>query len=362
MEFIGIDLHKKESQICILSELGELVLEERIKTDRDEFKKMFAERGLCRIVLESSTESEWVATCLEATGCEVVVADPNFAPMYATRSKKVKTDKRDARALADACRLGGYRKAHRSSAGQRQVRAQLTVREALVRTRTRYIAVARAMVRQQGLRVGSGGAEGFSARLGKLELPQEMTETLKPLVALLKKLNQQIEKADRRIALGNRKDKRCVRLQTAPGVGPITAAAFVSTIDDAARFKNAHQVEAYVGLVPSERSSGEKQNRGGITKAGPPRLRWLLVQAAWGIVRSKGTESAPLRNWTLNIVKRRGYKVGVVALARKLCGIMFAMTRDERDFEWTKATGGGAVGVSEQWQALLAGPAAQATT
>jgi transposase len=217
------------------------------------------------------------------------------------------------------------------------------------------------MVRQQGLRVPSGGAEGFCDRLAKVELPAEVTETLKPLVALLAKLNQQIKKTEQRIALGNKKDKRCMRLQTAPGVGPITAAAFVSTIDDASRFKNAHQAEAYIGLVPSERSSGEKQNRGGITKAGPPRLRWLLVQAAWGVVRSKSEESAPLRNWTMNIVKRRGYKVGVVALARKLCGILFAMMRDEKEFEWTKATDGSGVAASEKWQALMNDKQTEAT-
>jgi transposase len=353
MEFIGIDLHKKESQICILSETGELILEQRIKTEREQFKKMFEDRGPCRIVIESATESEWAARCLEELGCEVVVADPNFAPMYATRSKKVKTDKRDARALADACRLGGYRKAHRSSDEQRAVKNQLTVREALVRTRSRYISVVRAMLRQQGLRISSGGAESFGSRLTKVELPIETKETIKPLLTLMAKLNQQIKKADKKIALGNKKDPRCMRVQTAPGVGPITAAAFISTIDNTERFKNAHQVEAYVGLVPSERSSGEKQNRGGITKAGPPRIRWLLVQAAWGIVRSKTEESAPLRNWTLNIVKRRGYKVGVVALARKLCGILFAMTRDERDFEWTKATSGKGLAQSKKWQELL---------
>lgn len=83
VEFVGIDLHKKESQICILSKTGELVLEERLTTDRERFMKFFADRGPCRIVVESSTESEWVARCLEEIGCEVVVADPNFAPMYA---------------------------------------------------------------------------------------------------------------------------------------------------------------------------------------------------------------------------------------------------------------------------------------
>jgi len=119
---------------------------------------------------------------LEEVGCEVVVADPGFAPMYATRSKKIKTDKRDARALADACRIGGYRKAHRCSDAQREVKAQLTVREALVRTRSRYISIVRSMVRQHGLRVATGAAETFCDRLTKVALPAEVAQVVKPLV------------------------------------------------------------------------------------------------------------------------------------------------------------------------------------
>ena len=104
MDHIGIDVHKRDSQIYILAEGGE-VIERRIRT-------------------EASTDSEWVARCLEALGHEVIVADPNFAPMYATRSRKVKTDRRDARALAEACLLGAYRPAHRLSDPQRHVREQ----------------------------------------------------------------------------------------------------------------------------------------------------------------------------------------------------------------------------------------------
>jgi transposase len=112
-----------------------------------------------KILIESSTESEWVARCLEELGHEVVVADPNFAAMYATRSRKVKTDRRDARTLAEACRLGAYRPAHRASDRQRQVRAQLAVREALVRTRTKYISLVGALLRSEGYRIKSGNAE-----------------------------------------------------------------------------------------------------------------------------------------------------------------------------------------------------------
>jgi len=98
MEYVGIDLHKKESQICVLTETGE-VIERRIRTEPPRFAEMFGGRPRARILVEASTESEWVARCLEALGHEVVVADPNFAPMYATRTRKVKTDRRDARAL-----------------------------------------------------------------------------------------------------------------------------------------------------------------------------------------------------------------------------------------------------------------------
>jgi transposase len=117
-----------------------LIIERRIRTERERFAAVLGERPRAKILIEASTESEWVARCLEELGHEVVMADPNFAAMYATRSRKVKTDLRDARTLAEACRLGAYRPAHRTSNRQRHVRAQLSVREALVQTRARYIA------------------------------------------------------------------------------------------------------------------------------------------------------------------------------------------------------------------------------
>ena len=138
MDHIGIDVHKRESQLCILAEGGELI-EQRIRTEPERFTAVLGNRPRARIVIEASTDSEWVARCLEALGPEVIVADPNFAPMYATRTRKVKPDRRDARALADACVLGAYRRAHRLSDPQRHGRGRLLVRDALVRTRTRDI-------------------------------------------------------------------------------------------------------------------------------------------------------------------------------------------------------------------------------
>src|SRR6266850_3924139 len=129
MDHIGIDVHRRESQIYILAEGGE-VIERRIRTEPERFDAVLGTRPRARIVIEASTDSEWVARCLEALGHEVIVADPNFAPMYATRTGKVKTDRRDARALAEACLLGAYRPAHRLSDRQRHVRGRLGVRDA----------------------------------------------------------------------------------------------------------------------------------------------------------------------------------------------------------------------------------------
>jgi transposase len=117
-------------------------------------------------------------------------------------------------------------------------------------------------------------------------------------------------------------------LRSVPGVGPVTAAAFLAAVDDAQRFHHAHQLEAYLGLVPLEYSSGETQRRGPITKAGHSRPRWQLIQAARSILRCRPPAAEALRTWALRIAARRGTHVAVVALARRLAGILYALLRD----------------------------------
>ena len=332
MDSIGLDLHKRESQLCIVAVDG-AVTERRIVTSRERFAAVLGARSRARVLLEAGTESEWVAQCLEGLGHEVIVADPNFAPMYATRVRRVKTDRRDARTLAEALALGAYRPAHRVSVARRHVRAELLVREALVRTRTRYIAIAKALVRRDGLRVAGCAAEHVMTRIAALPLSPALAAELAPLMTVCAPLTAEIDAADARIAQVMREDATAARLATAPGVGPITATAVVATIDDIARFRTAHQFEAYLGLVPGERSSGEKRRIGRITKAGNPRARYLLVEAAWRILRTKTSDTAVLRAWAQRIAVRRGKPVAVVALARRLAGILFAMWRDTTAYD-----------------------------
>jgi transposase len=335
MDTIGLDLHKRESQLAIKGADG-TITERRIVTSRERFTAVLGTRPHARILLEASTESEWVARHLEALGHEVIVADPNYAPMYATRSRRVKTDKRDARTLLDACGQGTYRRAHRLSEPRRHVRAELAVREALVRTRTRYVALAKALVRRDGLRVPSSAAERVGAHLRALALSPALAAELEPLLTVLTPLNAAIATADQRVGALEASDPIVALLMTAPGIGAVTASALVATIDDITRFHSAHQCEAYLGLVPGERSSGEQRRIGPITKAGNRRTRWLLVEAAWRILRSKDPASAALRTWALTIAARRGKRIAVVALARRLAGIVYAMWRDGVPYDGTR--------------------------
>lgn len=323
-----MDLGKKESQIAIITEAGELV-EKRMRTERERLMQYFKGRPPSRILMEASTVSEWVARLLEEVGHEVVVADPNYAPMYAQRSRRVKTDKRDALALADACKLGAYRPAHRTSEEQRHVRALLTVRDSLVRSRARLVTLTQAVLSRDGFRVPTGSSGCFGDRVGTLKLPELLRAEIASLLAALPSLNEQIEILDEKLGEVASRDERVRRLMTMPEIGPVTAVAFVATLDEARRFRGAHQVEAYLGLVPREWSSSEVQRRGHITKAGNSRMRWLLVEAAWRLAtHRKRPETQALREWAERIARRRGQRVAVVALARKLSGILYAMWRD----------------------------------
>lgn len=332
MAYVGIDLHKNASQVCIYDEETERYVERRVRTNFDGLRRALEKHPCSKVLLEASTESEWVAQWLEELGHEVIVADPNFAPMYARRNRRIKTDRRDARALCDACRHGTYRATHRRSAERRRWQAQLRVREAMVRSRTKFISQMRALVRQRGHRVPSGAARTFATRVEALELPADLVELLAPLLSLLGELNERIANCDEKLKEIVREDEVVQRLCTTVGVGPVTAVSFVATVDRVERFESARSLRCYLGLVPRERSSSERRQLGAITKQGHTRTRSLLVEAAHCILRNRREETAHLRAWAERIRARRGLRIAAVALARKLAGILFAMWRDGTTF------------------------------
>lgn len=332
MEYGAIDLHTKESEIRIIDETGTVVFERRIATTRARLTDVFGSLAPLRILLESGTGSAWVAQHLEAMGHAVVVADPNYTPMYGQRTRRIKTDRRDVAALADANRLGIYRAAHRVSAPQRDIRRRLRVRDQLVHVRRQAINLMRAQLRSEGVRVPTGAAETFVARFQASAVSAAVREAMAPLLELLAALAPLLGQAEQWTRQAAKADPVARRLMTAPGVGPVVALAFQATVDDVGRFATPGAVTSYLGLVPREDSSGERQRKGAITKAGPSRMRVLLIQSAWHLWRSPAG-SATLHAWARRLGERRGRRIAVVALARRLARILWAMWRDGRNFE-----------------------------
>jgi len=335
MEYGAIDLHTKESEIRIIDEDGTVRFERRMATTRERLTAVFGRRQPMRILVESGTGSEWVAQHLETLGHQVVVADPNYAPMYGARTRRIKTDRRDVAALAEANRRGLYRAAHRVSTAQRDVRRRLRVRDQLVHVRRQAINVLRAQLRSDGVRVPTGAAETFAARFERSAVSSAAREAMAPLLELLAAVAPLIVQAEQWTRSTARVDVVAQRLMTAPGVGPVVALAYQATIDDVRRFATPGAVASFLGLVPREDSSGERQRKGAITKMGPPRMRALLIQSAWHVWRSPAG-SATLHAWVRRLGERRGRRVAIVALARRLARILWAMWRDARDFDATR--------------------------
>lgn len=331
MEYGAIDLHQRYTWIRLVTADGAEILEKRVATTREALTVAFAGRPRARILIESSTESEWVAQTIEACGHEVVVASPGYALMYGHRDSRIKTDRRDVRALAEACRLGIYRLAHRVSAEQRARRRELKVRELLVRQRTALINLLRAELRQEGLRLRSCAADSVVRQYRALAVPTAVAEGVSLVIAALEDLSDAIAASTAALTTAAKADPVVQRLQTAPSVGPITSLTYRAVIDDVCRFRDARGVTAYLGLVPTEDSSGDRQRKGRITKAGPAGLRVLLIQASWGIWRQRKGGGA-LHGWVERLAARRGRRIAVVALARRLARILYAMWRDGKDY------------------------------
>lgn len=332
MVYGAIDLHTRYSHIRIVDADGVVVRHERVLTTRERLVTAFSRVGPVRILVEASTESEWVAQALEDAGHEVIVADPNYGPMYGTLRRRVKTDDRDVTALCEANRRGWYRAVHRVSRAQRTLRQRLGVRRQLVRMRSSLIAQLRAILRQEGLRLPSGTTAAIDARLARVAVPPALQAVLTPVLEALRALTPLIAQEDRALSALADADPIVRRLQSVPGVGPIVGLTYRATLDRVDRFPSAEHVSSCLGLVPCEDSSGERRQRGHITKTGSSEARSMLIQAAWLCWRSRRAPTQHLRTWADALAARRGKRIAVVAFARRLSRILFAIWRDGTTF------------------------------
>ena len=236
----------------------------------------------------------------------------------------------------DTLHRGTYRTAHLRSDAEQANKLRLDARSRLVETRTKHISAVRACFSQCGIPLKMGEASKFAATAEAevSKLPEAVQATVHVELELLAFVTSRIAALDAAIEKSIAGNQTVARLMTAPSVGRITAAVYASTIDDPNRFQSGGQVASFLGLVPSETSSGERRLLGRVTKAGPAYLRNLLVQAAWSIWRSsRNADAAGLRAWMQRIALKRGKNIAVVATARKLAVLLWAMWKKEQDFD-----------------------------
>ena len=329
MEHLAIDLGGRESQICVRSESGEILEERRYPTAA--LGRYLATRPRSRVVVETCSEAFGVADAALGAGHEVRVVPATLVRSLGVGARRLKTDRRDARVLSEvSCRID-LPSVHVPSRESRERKAMCGMREALVGTRTKLVNTVRGWLRADGRRPRSGELSTFTARVRALAIEVPLPAYLERQLRIIDELNRVIGEADRELAAMAKTHSVARRLMTTPGVGPATAVRFVAALDEISRFSGAHAVESYLGLVPGEDSSAERKRRTSITKAGPTALRWCLVQAAWAARRTRRKD--PMHRWAEAIEKRRGARVAVLALARKLAGILFAIWRDGTVYE-----------------------------
>jgi transposase len=321
---VGVDLGDQWSNYCILGLAGETLAEGQFRTRRQETSEFFKDLATSRVVVEVGTHSAWVREVIAGLGHEVLVANPRL--MEGSKRRRRKNDRIDANKLA---RLGRtdpkslYPIQHRST----EVREDLLVlraRDALVASRTELINTVRALVKTMGARLSSCSSEAF-AKKAEMDIPNELRETLQPLLRLIATLNDEIKSYDRRIGqLAREKYTHTQLLRQVTGVGPITALAYVLTLETPLRFARSRDVGPYLGLVPKQEDSGDSQPQLGISKAGDRMLRKLLVGSAQYILGPFGPDT-DLRRFGMRLCERGGKnakKRAAVAVARKLAVLL----------------------------------------
>jgi transposase len=332
---IGLDVGERFVELCVVDVDGAVLERGRLPTRLAALEVRFACLPRSRVVLETGKHSPWVSRALESWGHEVIVA--NARRVYLISRSLGKSDQADAETLARLGRVDSKLLrpvTHRGAQTQADL-ALLRAREALVRSRTLQINHTRHVVGSFGGALPKCSAESFPRKASEA-IPAELAGALKPLLEMIEALTQKIRVLEREIErVSQERYPETTRLRQVPGVGPITALAYVLVLEDPRRYRTARSVGAYLGLVPKRRGSGESDPQLRITKSGDRMLRCLLVQAAHYILGPFGPES-DLRQYGLAICARGGAnakKRAVVAVARKLSVLLYALWTSGSPYE-----------------------------
>jgi len=343
--YVGLDVAQKKTQACVVDQDGKVIREKELNTHPAAiigFIRKHFQSDVANIGLETGSLSPWLYRNLRQEGLPVVVLDAVHVSR-ALSMRRNKTDENDARGIAELVRMGveWLGVVHVKSVACQSVRTQLTSRAMLVHQRVEMENTIRGMLKPYGCVVDSGHkcAATFRDRvIDALCLIEDreniqLKTTVTPLLDMHGAIYRQIDVMDKQLQAMAESHPVCKRLMSVPGVGPVTALAFFTAIEDPTRFTNPADVSAYLGLTPRTHQSGEYERQGRITKRGDVVTRLHLVQAATVMMTSTKSWSS-LKSWGVRLSKRIGFNKAKVAVARKLAVILFVMWRDGKDFAY----------------------------
>lgn len=334
--YLGLDVSDKSTCLCAVDERGAISWRGVCATDPETLARTIERhcRGVVRVVLETGALSSFLYHGLTERGVPVVCICARHAKgVLSTRVNK--TDPHDAEGLAQLARTGWFKSIHIKDDATHLIRAELKVRDQLVRTRQAMANQLRGLLKLFGLRLGKVTTPAKRAeRLAALFAQKpELKPALVPLVSTLEALDKQIADASRSLKRRAAADPVCARMMSIPSVGPILALTYKSSIEDPERFERGKDAGAYAGLVPRRQQSGHRDSLGRISKAGDPMLRSILYEAANNLL-SRLKRPCALQDWGKALAAARGARKARVAVARKLAVLLLTLWRSETNFRW----------------------------
>ena len=339
--YAGLDVSMKKTSICILNEQGKIVHESEVKTEPHLLVDAIEKTGL-KITLvgfESGSLSHYLTQGFKERAMPAVCMDSR--KMSAILSVRVnKTDKNDARGIADALRTGLYTRVHEKPPEAIDRGAVLSMRRTLKNQRTDLKNHVRGILKTYGFRLGSVGPTKFSETVKQLimnKLNDLVYKTMEGLLNLFDEFTQQITQLDKDLLKIANQDKDVLLLMTAHGVGPIVALTFKTEIHDPTRFPNSRTVGAYLGMTPKQYSSGETTKLGRISKCGSSEMRSLLAESGV-VILTRSKKHSKLRAWGTKLMRKKGLKKASLAVGRKLAVIMHRMLLTQQEFIWGDAS------------------------
>jgi transposase len=333
--YVGIDVSLATSAVCILDATGRAVLEAKVISEPEDLAAFLAGCGhhLVRIGLEAGPLSQWLHAGLVRAGLPAVLIETRHVKA-ALSAMRVKTDRNDARGIAQLIRMGWFRPVHAKAMPAQEVRLLLTARKQMQAKLLDLEGTIRGLLRGFGLKVGPVGTAGFERRIRELVTGQSTLEkVMEPMLRARQALRAEYANLHRDLLRVVRTDDVCRRLMTVPGVGPVVALTFTSAMDDPGRFRHSKDVGAHFGLTPRKYQSGETDRTGRICKAGDAMVRSMLFEAANAML-TRVARFSSLKAWAMRIASRRGMAKAKVALARKLAVVMHRMWVDGTEFRW----------------------------